>query len=58
VRAPNEYVAKPYSAHELIAGIRAVLRRGDDDSEISEGVLESGRSGWMSSAAPCRPTVT
>jgi DNA-binding response OmpR family regulator len=32
---------QPHSVHELIARIRAVVRR-DDDSEISEGVLESG----------------
>ena len=39
----DDYVTKPYSARELIARIRAVLRRGgDDDSEISDGVLESG----------------
>ncbi len=30
-----------YSARELIARIRAVLRRGsDDDSEMSDGVLQ------------------
>jgi two-component system, OmpR family, response regulator RegX3 len=39
----DDYVTKPYSARELIARIRAVLRRrGDDDSEIADGVLESG----------------
>jgi two-component system, OmpR family, response regulator RegX3 len=39
----DDYVTKPYSARELIARIRAVLRRGgDDDSEFSDGVLESG----------------
>lgn len=39
----DDYVTKPYSARELIARIRAVLRRGgDDDSEVSDGVLESG----------------
>ena len=39
----DDYVTKPYSARELIARIRAVLRRGgDDDSEITDGVLESG----------------
>jgi two-component system response regulator RegX3 len=40
----DDYVTKPYSARELIARIRAVLRRGgDDDSGADEGVLESGR---------------
>jgi two-component system response regulator RegX3 len=41
----DDYVTKPYSARELIARIRAVLRRrGDDDTPtgVGEGVLESG----------------
>ncbi|OBB90947.1 two-component sensory transduction protein RegX [Mycolicibacterium peregrinum] len=40
----DDYVTKPYSARELIARIRAVLRRGSDtdDSVIGDGVLEAG----------------
>ena len=39
----DDYVTKPYSARELIARIRAVLRRGgEDDSDATDGVLESG----------------
>ncbi|MFC9787350.1 winged helix-turn-helix domain-containing protein [Rhodococcus sp. NPDC127528] len=41
----DDYVTKPYSARELIARIRAVLRRGaDNDAEaaLSDGVLEAG----------------
>ncbi|ADG98095.1 two component transcriptional regulator, winged helix family [Segniliparus rotundus DSM 44985] len=40
----DDYVTKPYSARELTARIRAVLRRGQEaDSETSaEGVLEAG----------------
>ena len=40
----DDYVTKPYSARELIARIRAVLRRGadPDDSGIGDGVLEAG----------------
>ena len=40
----DDYVTKPYSARELIARIRAVLRRGGDtdDSGIGDGVLEAG----------------
>ena len=41
----DDYVTKPYSARELIARIRAVLRRGaDKESDEPEeiGVLESG----------------
>lgn len=40
----DDYVTKPYSARELIARIRAVLRRGadSDDVGIADGVLEAG----------------
>ncbi|MGW6375247.1 winged helix-turn-helix domain-containing protein [Rhodococcus sp. NPDC055112] len=41
----DDYVTKPYSARELIARIRAVLRRGadnDSDSDADDGVLEAG----------------
>lgn len=40
----DDYVTKPYSARELIARIRAVLRRGGDDEVAvgDGGVLESG----------------
>ncbi|BBX66790.1 two-component sensory transduction protein RegX [Mycolicibacterium psychrotolerans] len=40
----DDYVTKPYSARELIARIRAVLRRGADadDTGIADGVLEAG----------------
>ena len=41
----DDYVTKPYSAHELIARIRAVLRRGSDaevDGGTDTGVLEAG----------------
>ena len=43
----DDYVTKPYSSRELIARIRAVLRRGGDavevDEEFEEQVLEGGR---------------
>lgn len=41
----DDYVTKPYSARELIARIRAVLRRGSDaelDGAADTGVLEAG----------------
>ncbi len=41
----DDYVTKPYSARELIARIRAVLRRGADSraaDDIDDGVLEGG----------------
>ncbi|HEX5143807.1 MAG TPA: two-component sensory transduction protein RegX [Mycobacterium sp.] len=40
----DDYVTKPYSARELIARIRAVLRRGGDADDVAfaDGVLEAG----------------
>ncbi|MCW2636150.1 MAG: phoB2 [Blastococcus sp.] len=39
----DDYVTKPYSARELVARIRAVLRRRSDAEPASEeGVLEAG----------------
>ena len=40
----DDYVTKPYSARELIARIRAVLRRGGDaaDGDATPGVLTAG----------------
>lgn len=38
----DDYVTKPYSARELIARIRAVLRRGAEAEEIGDAVLEAG----------------
>jgi two-component system response regulator RegX3 len=38
----DDYVTKPYSARELIARIRAVLRRGADADDAGERVLEAG----------------
>ncbi len=37
----DDYVTKPYSARELIARIRAVLRRGTE-AEVGDAVLEAG----------------
>ena len=38
----DDYVTKPYSARELIARIRAVLRRGSDAEDAGETVLAAG----------------
>ncbi|APU12535.1 MULTISPECIES: response regulator transcription factor [Actinoalloteichus] len=38
----DDYVTKPYSARELIARVRAVLRRGGDSDELPSQVLEAG----------------
>ena len=38
----DDYVTKPYSKAELIARIRAVLRRQGDTSNTTEGVITAG----------------
>jgi two-component system response regulator RegX3 len=38
----DDYVTKPYSARELIARVRAVLRRGGEAEDMSPPVLEAG----------------
>ena len=38
----DDYVTKPYSTRELLARMRAVLRRCVDASDSDEGVLEAG----------------
>jgi two-component system response regulator RegX3 len=38
----DDYVTKPYSARELVARIRAVLRRRGDAESPAEAVLEAG----------------
>ena len=39
----DDYVTKPYSARELIARMRAVLRRGGEAEAAQSSTLESGR---------------
>ena len=38
----DDYVTKPYSSRELVARIRAVLRRNGFDELVSEGVISAG----------------
>lgn len=38
----DDYVTKPYSSRELLARIRAVLRRRITDDDVAESVLEAG----------------
>jgi len=39
----DDYVTKPFSARELVARIRAVLRRGvEDQDELSSAIVECG----------------
>src|SRR5450756_2097771 len=39
----DDYVTKPYSSRELIARVRAVLRRRSDSLDLDESALEVGR---------------
>ncbi|MCU1635920.1 MAG: DNA-binding response regulator [Cryobacterium sp.] len=38
----DDYVTKPYSTRELLARIRAVLRRRTDSAEQDSGIVEAG----------------
>jgi two-component system response regulator RegX3 len=38
----DDYVTKPFSSRELVARIRAVLRRGSDLDELVPGTVEAG----------------
>jgi two-component system, OmpR family, response regulator RegX3 len=38
----DDYVTKPFGARELVARIRAVLRRGLDDDELLPSAVEAG----------------
>jgi two-component system response regulator RegX3 len=38
----DDYVTKPYSSRELLARIKAVLRRGQDPEDLMPATLESG----------------
>ncbi len=38
----DDYITKPYSTRELIARIRAVLRRGADPEDLDSPILQAG----------------
>ncbi|HET8956993.1 MAG TPA: response regulator transcription factor [Microcella sp.] len=38
----DDYVTKPYSTRELLARIRAVLRRRVDEDDLDDSILEAG----------------
>ena len=38
----DDYVTKPYSSRELVARVRAVLRRGTEPEQSSVGTVEAG----------------
>lgn len=46
----DDYVTKPFSSRELVARIRAVLRRRGEPEEVSPAALEAARSAWTSTA--------
>ena len=48
----DDYVTKPYSSRELLARIRAVLRRRTELGDEDTGSSRPARSGWTSSATP------
>jgi len=51
----DDYVTKPYSARELIARVRAVLRRGQDSE--AEGAAPGGTERQVLEAGPIRMDV-
>jgi two-component system, OmpR family, response regulator RegX3 len=38
----DDYVTKPYSSRELLARVRAVLRRGQESDDLTPATLEAG----------------
>ena len=38
----DDYVTKPFSSRELLARVRAVLRRGGEDAESATSIVEAG----------------
>jgi len=38
----DDYITKPYSHRELVARVRAVLRRGSDGEELLPSIVEAG----------------
>ena len=54
----DDYVTKPYSSRELLARIRAVLRRGAEPEDLlAARRSRPARCGWTSSATPSRSTA-
>jgi two-component system response regulator RegX3 len=41
----DDYVTKPFSSRELVARIRAVLRRQGEPDTLTVPTVETGRSG-------------
>ena len=54
----DDYVTKPFSSRELVARIRAVLRRGAEPAELLLRSSRPDRCGWMSSGTSCPSAVS
>lgn len=50
----DDYVTKPFSSRELVARIRAVLRRRGEPEEVTPQALEAYRSAWTWTATSSR----
>ena len=53
----DDYVTKPYSSRELLARIKAVLRRRAEPEDLLRLHSRPGRCGWTSSATSSRSTA-
>lgn len=53
----DDYVTKPYSTRELLARIRAVMRRRVEDDDGRRWCSRPVPCGWTSSVIRCRSTV-
>jgi len=51
----DDYVTKPYSARELLARMRAVLRRGSESEPSTDGALAAGQLLQAFRARTCSP---
>ena len=54
----DDYVTKPFSSRELVARIRAVLRRRGETEPAAPPPSRPGRSAWTSSATSSPSTAT
>ena len=50
----DDYLTKPFGAKELLARMRAALRRAEDGRPASSPSWSTARSGWSWSGARCR----
>ena len=53
----DDYVTKPYSSRELLARIKAVLRRHTEPEDLCHRRSRQARCGWTSSGTSSRWTA-